>query len=359
MIRPRSKIAVSLWLMTLGGVAWMLPADANSQQPGDRAYPLDAGLYYTIQKGDTLWDLSEHFFDSPWVWPDLWKKNAQIHNPHWIYPGKRIRIYDRKAIEQVQKTPPPGAAKTETSQVEARPATYYYPAIDAVGFVRKRPLPASGSIFKITTDKEMAGERDLVYVRPKGSRKFKTGDRFTVFRTVSLCDPETENPAGIQHRIVGLLEIGRVEPRFCAATVVKSFLQIERGDLLTPYTAKPTEIPLRKSEPGFKGKIIASEKRTMLIGTNDLVFIDKGRKNGVEPGQFYSIFHRETGMLDKDENQALPLTPIDTGKILILHVEEDTATALVTSANESIESGAALRTPIQAPTALSQSRGAL
>ncbi len=49
----------------------------------------EAGFYYTIQRGDTLWDLSDKFFDSPWYWPELWQENEQIPNPHWIYPGER------------------------------------------------------------------------------------------------------------------------------------------------------------------------------------------------------------------------------------------------------------------------------
>ncbi len=50
----------------------------------------ETGFYYTIQKGDTLWDLSNQFNDSPWLWPELWEGNDQISNPHWISPGERI-----------------------------------------------------------------------------------------------------------------------------------------------------------------------------------------------------------------------------------------------------------------------------
>jgi nucleoid-associated protein YgaU len=47
---------------------------------------------YVIQRGDTLWDLSGKFLESPWYWPKLWSYNPQIENPHWIYPGNPLRL---------------------------------------------------------------------------------------------------------------------------------------------------------------------------------------------------------------------------------------------------------------------------
>jgi len=31
----------------------------------------DSGFYYTIKKGDTLWNLSQKFYNSQWDWPGL------------------------------------------------------------------------------------------------------------------------------------------------------------------------------------------------------------------------------------------------------------------------------------------------
>src|SRR5512140_1431454 len=47
---------------------------------------------YTIRRGDTLWDISEHYLDNPWQWPRLWSYNPDIRNPNWIYPGDPLRL---------------------------------------------------------------------------------------------------------------------------------------------------------------------------------------------------------------------------------------------------------------------------
>ena len=47
---------------------------------------------YVVKKGDTLWDISKLFLDKAWLWPELWRNNTQIENPHLIYPGDTLRL---------------------------------------------------------------------------------------------------------------------------------------------------------------------------------------------------------------------------------------------------------------------------
>lgn len=62
---------------------------------------------YIVKKGDTLWDLSEEFFQDPFTWPDLWEKNRHIQDPHWIYPGDSIYLGEPQVSEG--EVPPPKA----------------------------------------------------------------------------------------------------------------------------------------------------------------------------------------------------------------------------------------------------------
>src|SRR5450432_4807821 len=67
------------------GTNGILPDDAEQ---GSESVP-DIHL---VRRGDTLWDLCDHYYQNPWAWPKVWSYNPQIANPHWIYPGDQVRL---------------------------------------------------------------------------------------------------------------------------------------------------------------------------------------------------------------------------------------------------------------------------
>ena len=338
---------IILFLCISIGVSSLCLRSSHAEDATEKTVELESGLYYTIHKGDTLWDISEHFYDSPWIWPDLWEKNQEIANPHWIYPGEQIRLFGREELETMAQR----EAQLETeaeSEVAMQPPEspyYLYSAIDSVGFIRKQPVSPSGTIFKVKENKDMISQRDLVYVRPIGKSTFEPGDRFTVFRTLKpLKDKDTKALIGVQHYILGVVEIIEMEPKFSIARVLHSFRHIELNDLLIPYEPRSPKITLTEGKKGLKGKVIAAEEHQGMFA-DTVVFIDKGRQDDVKVGQSYSVYYQEKEYLDPNEKESILLSPVDFGNILVLRTEETTATALVTMADKAIEPEATIRTP--------------
>jgi len=307
----------------------------------------EAGFYYTIQKGDTLWDLSHRFFDSSWLWPDLWSENSQISNPHWIYPGDRIRIFHQKGTERfIGKTGSKRGALKKEQQKET--LYYYYSPIDRIGFIKKSPVIPSGAIFKVKDDKQMISAGDLVYIRTKGDKQLTAGSKYSVYRTLTpIIDKKTKALIGTQHYMTGVVEITKIEPRFALARVVQSYRTIEVGNLLMPYKMRSPRIELTQSKKGLNGELILSEEHADNMGDNDIAFIDKGSNDDVKLGQQYSIYYQEKQRLNRKTREDVLLTQVVYGSLLVLHTEQTTSTVLITRSDQSINPGAKICSPIE------------
>ena len=349
--RPVTMTPVVLALVLLTAVVF--PAATASGQESETVEH-EAGFYYTVKKGDTLWDLSQRFVDSPWLWPDLWQRNAQIANPHRIYPGERIRIYHKDWIERMRKEPVPEEPEPEPAPIEVARApepeeppaeTIAYPPIDSVGFIRKHRAGSFGTIFKVKDDKELIGQGDLVYINPDAGT-LEEGARYTIFRTLEpLKDKQTNQFIGIQHYLLGIVEILSIREDFALAEIYRSYESIRIGDKLMNYIPADPNITLTRSVKGLKGRIIAAKEGEQLIGDYHLVFLDKGSDDNVARGQRYLVYVQRTGKTSAESKKILTLPPIDTGTLLVLHVEATTATALVTSSVVNITPGDGFRAP--------------
>ena len=291
----------------------------------------EAGFYYTIKKGDTLWDLSQRFSDSPWVWPDLWEENKQIPNPHWIYPGNRIRLYHKGWVRNLDM--PVKAAVEE-------PVYFFYKNIDMVGFIRQEAVTPSASIFKSKYDKILISEGDLVYLRKEGGNDFIPGSRYTIYSTLNkIKDDETGDYIGIQHYLKGIVEIVRDEDKFAVGKVIFSFRDISIEDKLMPYKQRAIEIPITKSTGGVIGKVIISEEHQVIFGDYTIAFFDKGEKDGIKIGQIYGLFEQEEAALSPKDKEKVLLPPHDIGQILVLHTEETTSTVIITKSYDPVNVG--------------------
>jgi hypothetical protein len=326
-------------------------------------------FYYTVKKGDTLWDISKHFFDTPLAWPELWSKNNQVLNPHLIYPGDRLRIYKKDGVISITKVPeeviqeaapekiqeqapPPEITEKpeEEAFVEKQPEierpSFQYIQIDGIGFIKKEPVPAHAYVFKVKSEKKLISEDDIVYVKQKDTETpvLIPGTLYAVIemRKEPVRDNVTNQYIGIQHNIKGIVEITEIlqkDPMIAEARVSKTFNTIGIDDILIPYKKRSPKIILTDSPAGLDGKIITDENNKAIFAEGEIAFINKGDLDGVMPGQRYSIYKKEE--LDDFVKK------IDAGSLIVLHTENETSTVLITKSKDALEPGIGICTPVK------------
>ncbi len=323
------------------------------------------GAYYTIQKGDTLWDLSRKFLNSPWHWPELWEVNSDvpIPNPHLIYPGQKIRLFRKgevppvfpkeKTVTESETVPdteiiPLTEPETEDIETDDGSPHFVFSPINQVGFIRKESVSPSAVIFMEKDDKQMISKGDTVFLRESSEGSMVLGKLYTVYRTsVTLHDEQSKERIGIQHLMLGVVEIVQDEPDFQIGKVVHSFRNIRVDDMLMPYTERHPKIPLRSSQEGISGKILASEDHKTMMGEHDIAFINKGSLDGLAPGQQYRIYEEEVFVSGSGDTEKIVRTPMDFGTVLVLLAEESVSTVLIIRSQKNIHPGELVRSPVE------------
>lgn len=334
------------------------------------------GFYYTVQKGDTLWDISRRFMNSPWEWPSMWKinKDVPIYNPHWIYPGQRIRVVPRKdfpgqgsfqqlpeegfaAIEEGQTSQPgvpqtdgaddygSGEMQTPVTEMESGPSDYTYSLMNQAGFIRKREVLPSGKIFDMIGNRQMIYSQDVVYIRYMGNEELIIGKEYLLYSTQPVYDPDTQELFGYQHLLNGVVEITKLNPQYALGKVTDFFRDIRRGNLLMPFESLSPRIQFVPVERDIRGKILTAEDNRAAMGENDVAFVNKGEQDGLQTGQRFDVYTRTISTIDPETDREILLAPVVFAQILVLRTEPQSATVLVMNSIKEIRPGDMFITP--------------
>lgn len=340
----KRNVLVQMVLRCMAAAAVVLAASAPTPA---QVTETANGYYYTVQKGDTLWGLSQRFSSAPWVWPELWEENSEIiANPHLIYPGQKLRL---TRVAGGRSAPGEARAPGDPS---LDGIGYLFSPINQVGFVRKVPVAPLATILRPrNSGLTMLSQGDMAYAaHPAQGPALVKGQLLTVYRTSSpIHHPATGQLIGTQHMICGIVEVLQAEAEYAVVGVVRSFRPIMVDDKLMPFERRSARIPVQKSVPGVDAVIFKSEEPLNVFAEFHTAFMDRGRRDGIVPGQIYSAYYRDKLNFGTVEHPRIAEAPVDCGEVLVLHVEETTATLLVTDSDKELHAGIGVRTPLAAP----------
>lgn len=306
--------------------------------------------YYVIQPGDTLWSISSRFLNDSYAWPQLWSLNEYITNPHWIYPGNKIYFRLQDHLTPPSATPDALLPQPETVAEAAPEDSCDFP----VRFVDERnsaPLLAPGvvsttedlnlrgTIYAADEPGSLLGEPSYVYLDIEDG-EVKCGDAFSIFRLEQKKVKSRDVVIGSMYRILGEVQVFRVDGHVATARIRASYFEMERGDLVGDLLPVALTLDIRAPADDKQAEIIArlNGSQQLLANLDETVFLDRGTADGIEVGDSLFIVERRDPIhLDDRNDDALPERVV--GRVIVVRATDDAATAVVVNAARDVQVG--------------------
>ena len=296
---------------------------------------------YVVVKGDTLWDISGKFLEQPWQWPAIWHANPQIENPHLIYPGDRISLMyidgqPRLVVNGNKKTVKMSPGSRDLNRAAIPPVEW-----DAIKhfITNARVLPPGSDtdlpyVVANESNRHMATVKDLTYVRGLDGR---LGEEYAIVRMrhiyyddLGVMQRAIHHPYGTKLRdehtypdnvwnatlkwrrknppVLGYeywdIGVGRLvkEGDPAILEVQSGRTEVKEGDFLLPiddheYDSQLIPHAMNPVPDGLE--VIALTQTTYGAGHYQIIAINAGQNQGVEPGHVFSAFR--VGQTIRDE----------------------------------------------------------
>jgi len=318
----------------------------------------DAPDSYTVKRGDTLWAISKLFLKSPWRWPELWGMNLeQIRNPHLIYPGQvlvleksggraRLKLANpvSTTTDTVKLQPKVRSESSEFSAIASIPMNLIGPFLNDAAIFETNELDTAPRIVATPEQRVLLAKGDLAYVRgdTAGQRSWQ------IFRAAKpVVDPATNEILGFEGRFVGAAERvrdGESRPGAVSdASVPTTFRVISVreeagvGDRLTPAAVRDFApfVP-HSPENELNGQIAALYGDALSAGQNQIVALNRGKRDGVERGHVLALWQSGRTVVDSTDpsKPAMKLPDERRGVMFVFRVFERVSYALILSADD-------------------------
>lgn len=335
------------------------PATGNaphSVKLGELGYDPEGrpGRVHIVVRGDTLWDVSDAYLGTPWVWPSVWHDNRDIENPHlinpgdhiWITPNEMRRISPEEAEAYLAGAPPepiqeqvPAAFDETVDQPEVPlPVTYRYSELHSSGFVTEDEFGGAATIVDAQTNKVWLSEPDTVLIG-WGRGETQVGKQYEIFRPgQKVLHPKTEKAYGFETEMLGWLEVTEVHDETASARIRLSRHEIRRGDHLLPRKMPNSDIELQPT-PNIEGAIVHMPNGRTEGGSTDIVYLNRGTEDGLVTGSPLEVYRPMEDSLDEVRRIKLELPDDVVAKLLVVSTRAETAVAVVTHTKTDLERG--------------------
>ena len=318
----------------------------------------DAPLKYKVRKGDTLWGIANKFLKDPWFWPEIWDKNQRIRNPHLIYPGDMLYIY--QGARQVRGKDSVTIKDKMIPQIRVERADGYgepistlapflsWPRVLDEATIKNAPYIIDGQDFHLLLE---TGK--TIYIK---NFRGKALERYAVFsQGKALHDPDSGELLGHEVSYGSQAQIER-PGNVTTARLLNMKREVRIGDRLLNIEnhehllQAPIEAPRHK----VRGTVMSLYSNSMISGTGMIITINKGKRDGIKTGYVLGVYqpgrqvkdpYADTtkGFLSTADQIMLP--PERAASAVVYSVSDRLSYALITKADHEVKNGYKIGNP--------------
>ena len=360
---------------TIGVIVEAEPEQAASQQQAVAAsVKVSHPHQYTVQKGDTLWDIASLFLKDPWFWPEIWHQNPQVENPHLIFPGDILTLIYVDGMPRIVVGKPgqPVSQQQQTTVVSddagPLPIVKLSPSIrteeieanidtipgDAIRQFLNKPRVITKEEFKKAP--YILGSDDEHLIMGQGNRVYIRGEidkervRYTVVREgEELVDPDTKKTLGYEAIYAGEVLINTYgDPAVGELTFTER--EVLYGDRLLPTDKSKIDnlyFP-RLPDRDIQGQIIHLPDALFGIAKLQVAVINKGSREGLESGNLLAIYTKGMSVYDhysRGKKVDLDLPDVRSGLMMIFRTFDHVSYGLVLESTRVIHENDMVRNP--------------
>ncbi|WP_199508068.1 MULTISPECIES: LysM peptidoglycan-binding domain-containing protein [unclassified Psychrobacter] len=357
-----SRMAKSVAMGVFGSALLMSAAHANNPAPTIKA---DAPNRYIVKKGDTLWDISGRYLDSPWRWKEIWATNKQIKNPNLIYPndililcviqGKTLVGVDTgegcAGVEKQVLGTAPVAAVTVTSTANSIPPIPWSAIqhwLDKTIIVNPKDFDTTPYVLASKNRNLITARGDKIYAK---GVPLLVGQRYGIYRKGEpYIDPTTQQLIG--------LEVTQVATGLVTSVASNGVSSIQLTDTYDKEVREGDRVfvELDNSIPPVFYPVPANVTRGGLIvrvmdsissaARGSVVAINLGKAQGAKPGDVLTVYRKGPlvrDVYDNDSPVRLPDEP--AGMVMVFNTFDEISYAYVLSSELPLNTGDRLLPP--------------
>lgn len=341
-----NAMAKALLLTVFSGALLINTAHANNPEPTIKA---DAPNRYIVKKGDTLWDISGRYLDSPWRWKEIWATNKQIKKPNLIYPndvlilcviqGKTLVGVDTgegcAGVEKQVLGAAVNTAVTVTSTANSIPPIPWSAIqhwLDKTIIVNPNDFETTPYILASKNRNLITAAGDKVYAK---GVPLLVGQRYGIYRKGEpYVEPKTQQIIGLEVTQVATGLVTDVAANgVTSLELLDSYgKEVREGDRV--FVELDNAIP-----PVFYPKPASVNRGGMIVRVLDsissaargsVVAVNLGQKQGAQPGDVLTVYQKGPLVRDTMDNDTPVRLPSErSGMVMVFNTFDDISYAYV------------------------------